>query len=251
MNTSGGRDDHRSWKKTQEHNLYPARSQGPYFYNALPTASLLGQSHVGTVADKSSPHRKNKGRNRGRESASDRTRCLCTFSLTTFAPPGKQGSGEKRQPPEITSMSEAQLRLPTLPPGPQLPSAFGSTTQQGVGFWEGLVSLHQQHSLLTDGLFSFNGGRAFQRIMPHRTAASSLEPRPPVVHSKCVFAYHRLTDPRPGLPLPTQLPIPKGKTAGLEAVQRLGIGQCGPRLPEQYRKEREGMGLLDGTNAGI
>lgn len=112
------------------------------------------------------------------------------------------------------------------------------------------MSLHQQQSLLTDGLFSL-GVEGISKN--NATEDSCIFPgaETPAVHSKCVFAYHRLTDPVRGLPHPTQLPIPNGKTAGLEAVQRLGIRQCGSRLPEHYRKEREGMGLLAGTNVGI
>lgn len=99
---------------------------------------------------------------------------------------------EKRQLPKATSLSAAELGL-TLPPRPWVPSAFGSTARQGVGLREGLVLLHPQPSLLTDGLFSFHM-EGPQRIMPPKTAASTLELRHPAVHSRRSFAYHRLTD---------------------------------------------------------
>lgn len=122
------------------------------------------------------------------------------------------------------------------------------------------MSLHQRQSLPTDGLFSFHveGWRAFQRIMPRRTAAATLELGPLSVHSRCPFAYHRLTDstftpPPPTFPSPeqscphplTHLPTPRAQQ------QRLGIRQRGSRLSEHCREQREGAGSLDGTREHV
>lgn len=169
------------------------------------------------MADQSSPHTQNKlaGKASWRESALGPEGCLRASSPIVFAHQQEKGFREKRQLPKTTSLSPAELGL-TLPPRPRVPSALGSTARQGVGLREGLVLLHPQPILRTDGLFSFHmeGPR---RIMPPKTAASTLELRPPAVHSRRSFAYHRLTDST-WPPHPAHLPIPNGRTAGLEAL---------------------------------
>ena len=110
-------------------------------------------------------------------------------------------------------------------------------------------------SLLTDGLFSFHveGG---SKNRPFGTAAHT-ELRPPagpVQTLVCISQTLRLHR-RPPCP---DSPLPVGRAAGTEAgtgtedARREGAAgitvprQCNSRLPEHYRKGREGVGRLAG-----
>ena len=100
--------------------------------------------------------------------------------------------------------------LPGSLPGPQLPSAYSSTTRQCARLREGLVSLHPRQSLLPDGLFSFrmegiSKNNATQNSCPH-----------PLLRPPAVQAAHLHITGSTHLPIP----IPEGKTAGMDTEPR-------------------------------
>lgn len=145
--------------------------------------------------------------NCGRESALDLEGYLCVSSPTTFVlPTGQRGSGEERQLPKVTQdiSGRAPVSSHSLP-GPPAAICFQlnyTTGWQALG-GAGVTSLTAESSNRWAFLLP-QGGRVFQRIMPCRTAAATLELRLPAVHSRCLFAYH---NPYSGLPLPTHLPV--------------------------------------------